>query len=112
VLGLNTLRDFYFEALKEEAHKNANGVKIGLKEVRQLVNMSASASERIILERSSIYQGLKLLWATRLLVEGKRFPKGKLEKPDWQRACQSVLQHITTGEFIKTMCDIDAGAFF
>jgi hypothetical protein len=25
VLGLNVLRDFYFEALKEESHKNFNG---------------------------------------------------------------------------------------
>jgi hypothetical protein len=87
ILGLNTLRDFYFDALKEEAHKNANGTKIGLKEIKQLVNMSASASERLVLERSSTYQGLKLLWATRLLVEGKRFPKGKLERPEWQKAC-------------------------
>lgn len=55
VSGLNTLRDFYYDALKEEAHKNANGAKIGLREIKQLVNMPASASERLLLEKSSVY---------------------------------------------------------
>jgi len=34
VLGLNTLREFYFEALKEEAHKNHNGARIGMNEIK------------------------------------------------------------------------------
>jgi len=112
IQALDTLREFYLDALKEEAHKNIGRAPVGLNEIKQLVKIAANSTERLPLERSSYYLGLKLLWATRLIIEGKRFPKGKLEKPDWQKACQTVLLHITRGEFIKTMCAIDSEAYF
>ena len=80
IQGLNILRDFYSDALKEEAHKNQNAPRTTLKELKTLINMQANNYERIQLERSSAYQGLKLLWAIRMLLQGNKFPKGKLEK--------------------------------
>ena len=41
--------------------------------------MPANFHQREPLEKSSVYVGYKLLWVIRLLLLGKRFPKGHFE---------------------------------
>lgn len=74
--ALTLLRDFYIEAAKEEEGRQATT----LKEIKALVNIPANSAERVPLERSASYLGFKLLWATRLFIEGKKFPKGHFIK--------------------------------
>lgn len=106
--ALALLRDFYMEAAKEEEGKKATT----LQEIRTLVNIPANFPERVPLERSALYLGLKLLWATRLFIEGKKFPKGHFIKSQWATICHDVLLQITQPEFMLTMTKIDASAFF
>jgi hypothetical protein len=41
--------------------------------------MPANLPKREFIERSSTYLGYKLMWATRLFLLGKKFPKGNFE---------------------------------
>jgi hypothetical protein len=45
-------------------------------DLQSLYSMPANFFDRIQLERSSCYLGLKLLWVARLFLSGKKFPKG------------------------------------
>ena len=67
VQALKYLKDFYTEALQEEEMRKR---KFTLEDVKALVNIPANQPERIPLERSATYIGLKLLWATKLFIEG------------------------------------------
>jgi hypothetical protein len=71
------LRDFYIEALTEEQLRSKI---VTWEQIKQLVNIPANSSERLPLERSAIYIGLKLIWATKLFIKGNKFPKGKFDK--------------------------------
>jgi len=53
-----------------------------------------------------------MLWAIRLTLLGKRFPKGHYEKRVWQEIVHEVLDTITQEDFMKTLLEIDASAFF
>jgi hypothetical protein len=96
VTALKLLKDFYTEALNEEANKKSPS----LEEVKTLVNIPANNSERIPLEKCASYIGLKLLWATKLFISGKKFPKGAFDADTWPKVCVSVLNLITEDEFM------------
>ena len=78
----------------------------------ELHNMPANIPARIPLEKSSAYVGYKLLWVIRLLLLGKRFPKGHFEQNAWHDITHEVLHIITEDNFMTTMFEIDAQAFF
>ena len=67
---------------------------------------------REVFEKSSAYVGYKLLWAIRLTLLGKRFPKGHYEMKLWQEIVHEVLDIITQEDFMKTLVEIDASAYF
>jgi hypothetical protein len=108
VAALKLLKDFYSEALQEEATKKSPT----LEEIKNLVNIPANNSERIPLERCASYIGLKLLWATKLFISGKKFPKGAFDADTWPIVCVSVLNLITSADFMQVMTTIDPSAFF
>jgi hypothetical protein len=58
-----------------------------LADVKALVNISSNNLDRIPIEKSSIYLGLKLLWATKLFISGKKFPKGAFDAETWPKVC-------------------------
>ena len=74
--------------------------------------MPANLPARIPLEKSSCYVGYKLLWMIRLLLLGKKFPKGHFEQTAWHDITHEVLDIITSTEYMRTLCGIDAQAFF
>lgn len=74
--------------------------------------MPANFPKREPLEKSSVYVGYKLLWIIRLLLLGKRFPKGHFEQNVWHDITHEVLDIITQDDFMRTMYEIDASAYF
>jgi len=64
------------------------------------------------LERCAFYLGLKLVWAAKLFITGKKFPKGAFDADTWPKVCVSVLWKMIEPQFIEVMTSIDAGAFF
>lgn len=46
-----------------------------LEEILKLVDMPFNYPERIPLEKSSKYIGLKILWASKIFLLGQKFPK-------------------------------------
>ena len=74
--------------------------------------MAADMPYRECLEKSAVYVGYKLLWAVRLTLLGKRFPKGHYEMRLWQDIVHDVLDIITQEDFMKTLVEVDASAFF
>jgi len=81
-IALKQMRDFYVQS-KEAEDSNPKSYRISTKEVFALKHLSASSQERLVLERSSVYLGLKLLWATRLFLQGTKFPHGMFSKFEW-----------------------------
>lgn len=67
---------------------------------------------REVYEKSAVYIGYKLLWGIRLTLLGKRFPKGHYEMKLWQQIVHEVLDIITQEDFMKTLFEIDASAYF
>lgn len=53
-----------------------------------------------------------MLWAIRLTLLGKKFPKGHYNTKTWQQLVHEVLDIITQVDFMKTLLEIDASAFF
>jgi len=74
--------------------------------------MPANMPKREFIEKSSAYLGYKLLWAARLFLLGKKFPKGTFEMIVWNAVTHDVTELITQTEFIRTMTEIDAEAYF
>lgn len=74
--------------------------------------MPATNPKRDAIEKSSTYLGYKLLWATRLFLIGKKFPKGTFEQHVWNAVVHDVCEQITQESFFKTMIEIDAEAYF
>ena len=108
--ALLQLRDFYLDIRTEEETKDVP--ETTLKELNKLVDMPFNYPERIPLERSSTYIGLKLLWAIRLFLQGKKFPKHHFPRPEWRTLCHDVIDLITEASFMQTLLEIDASAFF
>ena len=67
---------------------------------------------REVYEKSAAYVGYKLLWVIRLTLLGKRFPKGHYEMKLWKDIVHEVLDIMTQEDFMKTLLEIDASAFF
>jgi hypothetical protein len=74
--------------------------------------MPANFFDRVILERSSCYLGLKLLWTARQFLVGKKFPSGIFNRNQWHVLCHDVIELITQEDFISLCTDIDAAAYF
>ena len=53
------------------------------KDLSDLRELTADMQHRELYEKSAIYVGYKLLWAIRLTLLGKRFPKGHYEMRVW-----------------------------
>ena len=78
----------------------------------ELKSMPANLPKRETIERSSIYTGYKFLWAIRLLLLGKKFPKGHFDLQSWQDITHEVIDIITQEEYMQTLHEIDASAYF
>ena len=74
--------------------------------------MKANLPKREHIEKSSIYVGYKLLWAIRLLLLGKKFPNGHFDLAKWQDITHDVIDTITRDDFMQTLHEIDASAYF
>ena len=74
--------------------------------------MAADLPYRENIEKSAIYIGYKLLWVIRLTLLGKRFPTGYFEQRLWENVVHEILDLITNEDFMKTLFEIDASAFF
>lgn len=57
--------------------------------------MPANNPKRDFIEKSSTYLGYKLLWAARLFLIGKKFPKGTFEMAVWNAVTHDVCELIT-----------------
>ena len=68
--------------------------------------------ERVPLESSSVYLGLKLLWLARMYLLGKKFPIGLLTNNEWHIAVHDIVNFLTQDEVIIQLTDIDAAAYF
>ena len=93
--ALSMLKHFYL-TFKEEESMKLNIMEVPTtSDLVDLKSMKANLPKREIIERSSIYVGYKLLWAIRLLLLGKKFPKGHFDLANWQEITHEVLDIIT-----------------
>ena len=92
------------------SHRNA--MIIDRETLVELRSYEADMQFREVYEKSAIYIGYKLLWVIRLTLLGKRFPKGHYEMKMWQEVVHEVLDIITQEDFMKTLFEIDASAYF
>ena len=72
--ALIQLKDFYMNKVLEEIEHDEQ--RTTRDDLHQLNRMPANFFDRVILERSSCYLGLKLLWTARQFLVGKKFPSG------------------------------------
>lgn len=74
MMAVKRMKDFYLMIKDEEDERLPN--KATLKDIERLKDMPMSIPERIPLERSSTYIGVKLMWMVRQFLTGYKFPKG------------------------------------
>lgn len=109
MIALMQLRDFYLEVRAEEKAKDLH---TPLQDLLKLVDMPVNLPDRVPLERSSTYIGLKLLWATRLFLLGIKFPKGNFHRHEWRILTHDICDLITQNEYMETFLEIDPSAYF
>lgn len=112
--ALNELRLLYLQLREEEtllAKENPDEIILG-DDLIELEKMPANLPKRESFERSAIYCGYKLLWVIRLILLGRRFPKGHFGLQKWQNLLHDVLNLVTEAQFMKTLHEIDAGTYF
>ena len=103
---------YLYEQIKRD-ELNAKVVRVySAEDVHELSAMPANLPARVAIEQSSCYVGYKLLWAIRMLLLGKKFPKGHFDQNTWHDLTHEVLDIITNPDFVKTLCEIDAQAYF
>jgi nicotinic acid phosphoribosyltransferase len=81
--ALHMLKNFYMMFKEEEMMKLNQTEIITTLDLNELKKMKANLPRREFIERSSVYVGYKLLWAIRLLLLGKKFPKGHFDLTSW-----------------------------
>ena len=83
-IAFHQLRTFYLQ-FKEEENMNveSNRHVIDRDSLPELAALAAEVPKRDLYEKSATYLGYKLLWAIRLTLLGKRFPKGHYEMRLW-----------------------------
>lgn len=59
--------------------------------------------DRIMIERSSVYLSLKLMYIVRLFLIGKKFPQGHFTTQEWQVLCHDITDLITTELMIEIL---------
>jgi len=64
------------------------------------MNMPLNSWDRIQIERSACYIGIKLLWIVRMFLIGKKFPSGTFTTNEWHVLCHDVMDLITQDEMI------------
>lgn len=57
--------------------------------------MPANMPKRDLIEKSSTYLGYKLIWASRLFLLGKKFPKGVFDMTVWNAVVHDICELIT-----------------
>jgi hypothetical protein len=82
----------FLDTFTEEAQSDTQYIKDDLLDLR---TMLATDVERIPLESSSVYLGLKLMWTTRLYLLGKKFPLGHLTNHEWHIAVHDIVNFLT-----------------
>ena len=107
--ALVQLRDMFLDTFTEEATSDTQFIKDDLLDLR---TMSPTDVERVPLESSSVYIGLKLMWTARLYLIGKKFPIGHLTNHEWHIAVHDIVNYLTQDEIISQFTDIDAAAYF
>ena len=80
-IALTELRKLYIAIHAEEKkeQQKTNQKIYTADDLLELTNMPSNLPARIPLEKSSCYVGYKLIWMIRLLLLGKKFPKGHFE---------------------------------
>lgn len=109
------MAEFYKLVSQKERAKDDSSpfyMPYSVNEIQELDNMPANMSKRELLEKSSTYLGYKLLWAARLFLLGKKFPKGTFEMHVWNAVTHDISNLITREDFIETLIAIDAEAYF
>jgi hypothetical protein len=74
--------------------------------------MPANMPKRDLIEKSSTYLGYKILWAARLFLLGKKFPKGVFDHVVWNAVTHDICELITQAPNIKALVSIDSEAYF
>jgi len=102
ILSLRKLRHIYLRARNE-------GDVITM---QKLVSLPANSTDKIPIERTKVYIGYKLLWAIRMILDGKSFPSGNLRDDVWRQYVHDVADLMTEQEFMLTLMQIDSAAYF
>ena len=110
VMSVQRLKDFYLIVKAEE--EKSGSKHITLKDLDKLKDMPMSFPERLPLEKSSTYIGVKLMWIIRQFLLGHKFPKGLFTTNEWKSICHDLLDLITEEDFIKIMLDIEPATYF
>ena len=64
------------------------------------------------MERTSTYTGLKLLWAARQFIQGKKFPMRNYESNEWRILTHDISELLTREDFIENLTEIDCRIYF
>lgn len=95
--SLLQLRDLFLDTFTEEAQGDTLYIRDDLLDLRTMLPTDV---ERVPLESSSVYMGIKLLWLARLYLVGKKFPIGLLTNYEWHIAVHDIVNFITQDELI------------
>ena len=52
-------------------------------EIEKIKDQPADSQERLKTEKSKLYVGYKILWAVRMLLNGRNFPTGYMDEKTW-----------------------------
>lgn len=81
-------------------------------EIRKIKDLLPDSIERLKAEKSALYLGYKLLWVIRLLINGKRFPQGKIETKRWDLYVIELANRLSKEDIMVELLKIDSEAFF
>lgn len=109
-VALMNLRDFYLTVVREEDAKDTP--ETSTNDLLKLIDMPFNYPERMPLERSSTYIGLKILWAAKIFLLGKKFPKNNFIRLEWKVLVHDIADLFTQEDFIETISEINAKLFF
>ena len=81
-------------------------------QIENIKNLPADSTERLKSEKSKLYVGYKILWAVRMLLNGRMFPTGNIEDKRWYMTIHQIMECITQKGMMLDLLTIDCEAYF
>ena len=105
--------DFVLHNLFKLYRKASKIENVGsFEQIENIKNLPADSQERLKSEKSKLYVGYKILWAVRMLLNGRMFPSGHIEDKRWYLTVHQIMECITQKGMMLDLLTIDCEAYF